>query len=105
MSVGFCFCGGVDPPPSLRTAYHLDMEGGGRWTTLGEMNTGRWGHQAAVIDGRVVVVGGTDSDYNKIDSVEEMDEDGTWRILPGVTLKTPRTGFYATVVKKNIVCP
>ena len=72
---------------------------------LGEMNTARRGHQAAVIDGRVVVVGGTDSDYNKIDSLEEMDEDGTWRILPGVTLKTPRTGFYATVVKKNIVCP
>ena len=92
---------------TLRTSYRLDMQGGGRWTTwttLGEMNMARRRHQGAVIGGRLLVVGGWDGD-NFLDSVEEMDEDGTWRILPGVTLKTPRDGFSATVVKKNQVCP
>ena len=90
---------------TLRTSYRLDdLEGGGRWTTLGEMNMARRRHQGAVIGGRLLVVGGWDGD-NFLDSVEEMDEDGNWRILPGVTMKTPRGLFSAISVKKSLVCP
>ena len=96
--------GGYDGNAKTRSTYRLDMEGGGRWTKLGDMTTERWGHKAAVLGGRVVVVGG-EADYKRLDSVEEMDEDGTWRILPGVTMKTPRGRFSAIPVKKNLVCP
>ena len=46
------------PPPALASA-ELYNPATGTWTTTGSLNTGRWGHMAALLtNGKVLVVGG-----------------------------------------------
>jgi hypothetical protein len=76
-------------------AFVFDPESGtnGSWTTVGSLNIGRWDHSAILLpNGKVLVVGGEDKDFNFLRSAETFDPaTGQWTA----------TGSLGTALQEN----
>ena len=75
-------------------------------TVLQYEPTARWGHCTAVVNGRLLMYGGTDSDgqtHDEPPSVVEIFEDGTWKsILTTGELPEGYVGLTATAVADTL---
>jgi N-acetylneuraminic acid mutarotase len=68
--------GGFGTTNTSDRAFVFDPEYGtnGLWTTVGSLNIGRWRHAAILLpNGKVLVVGGEDKDFNFLKSAEIFD--------------------------------
>ena len=78
---------------------------GGRWTSTGELNIGRYAHTATLLpNGKVLVAGGVGSDtcFTPTSSAELYDPDSaTW--TPTGSLNTARFGHTATLLQNGLV--
>lgn len=74
----------------------------GSWSTKANMGTPRQGHGAAVVNGKIYVLGGLDG-TKYLDSVEEYDTAAaTPAWSPKTVMPTPRAGFATAVVDNKI---
>jgi len=68
--------GGFGTTNTSDSAFVFDPESGtnGRWTTVRSLNIGRWRHSAILLpNGKVLVVGGEDKDFDFLKSAEICD--------------------------------
>ena len=68
------------------------------------MTTVRSWTQLVTVNGRVIILGGSDGEGDLLDTVEELDMgERTWRRLE-VKMKEPRGMFGATVMERQYLC-
>ena len=78
----------------------------GKWVDAGNLQFQRSARPGLVtLGGRVVILGGSGSGDDELDSVEELDlVEMKWRLITGRRMKIGRSNFSGTVVKKSMVC-
>ncbi|MEV4805373.1 kelch repeat-containing protein [Nonomuraea sp. NPDC049421] len=93
------------PAPGLAAAEIYDPESG-QWTSTGAMKGARWGHSAVLVDGKVLVAGGTTlrsgQSVKALRTAELYDPDeGTWTETTDMT--DARSGHPAVVLANGRV--
>ena len=90
---------GVDGVTSKVERYHAEKDA---WRPMADMLTRRAYCSCAELYGRVVVVGGCDQDYNKLNTVEEYSPaENAWYYLPSMNVK--RQGCSVVVLEGKLV--
>ena len=75
----------------------------GKFTFTGNLNTGRYAHEAVGLpDGRVLVVGGIDTNFNTTASVE-LYNPATGRWTPTASMSSPRWNFNLVLLPNGLV--
>ena len=85
------------------SSFALLLQASGTWTLTGQMSNARKGAAAAVLlDGTVLVAGGTDASGNVLASAEIYGAGGVFQ-LTATPMNFPRTGHTATVLYRGRV--
>ena len=90
---------GVDGVMSKAERYH---SGKGVWMPVADMLTRRAFCACAELNGRVIVIGGCDQDFNKLNTVEQYcPVENAWYFLP--SMNTRRQGCSAVVLEGKLI--
>jgi hypothetical protein len=68
------------------------------------MNVHRYGHLMGVMDGKLVVAQGYQYGTKQLDTIEIMNDDGTWKLLPQKVSWKSSMNAMATVPPKDFPC-